>query len=94
MGNDLLRFDNLESRPSEGARHGTEDWSRRRIVVDVPDNAETIFFGLYLRGTGRAWVRDFALTEVGADTPMTADAKPEGFMPVDLNFSRYAVTAS
>ena len=91
---DPLRFDNLESRPSEGALRGTEDWSGRRIVLDVPDNAESIFFGFYLRGTGCAWVRDFALAEVGDDTPVTADAKPEGFMPVNLDFSRYAAMAS
>lgn len=90
---DPLRFDNLEMRPSDGALSGTVDWSRRRIVLDVPDDAESIFFGFYLRGTGRAWVREFALAEVGDDTPVTANSKPEGFMPVNLDFSRYVAAA-
>ena len=90
---DPLRFDNMEMRPSDGALHGTQGWSRRSIVLDVPENAESIFFGFYLRGAGRAWIRELTFVEVGADTPVTGDFRPEGFTPVNLDFSRYAAAA-
>ena len=62
---DSLRFDNMETRSKDGVLRGTKDWSARRIVLDVPEEANSIHFGFYLRGTGSTWARDFDLSEVG-----------------------------
>ncbi|MBP0578984.1 hypothetical protein J8I29_06685 [Labrys sp. LIt4] len=85
---DSLRFDNMETRSVNGALHGTTDWSERHIVLDVPEDAESIHFGFYLRGTGSAWARTFDLTEVGDDTAVTATARPDRSKPINLDFSK------
>lgn len=82
-----LRFDNMETRSADGVLRGTSDWSARRIVLDVPEEAESIHFGFYLRGTGSARARDFDLTEVGDDVSATADSRPKRSRPINLDFS-------
>jgi hypothetical protein len=74
---DSLRFDNMETRATDGVLRGTAGWAERRIVLDVPEEAESIHFGFYLRGTGSAWARCFDLSEVGNDVAVTAGARPE-----------------
>lgn len=82
-----LRFDNMETRSSDGVLSGTTDWTARRIVLDVPEEADSIHFGFYLRGAGKAWARDFELSEVGDDVALTGAGKPQS-MPVNLDFSQ------
>jgi hypothetical protein len=83
-----LRFDNMESRSADGVLRGTNDWSARRIVLDVPEEAESIHFGFYLRGTGSAWARDFDLSAAGEDIAVTAGSRPGRTKPVNLDFSK------
>lgn len=83
-----LRFDNMETRSINGVLRGTTDWSERRIVLDVPEEAESIHFGFYLRGTGSASARDFDLAEVGDDIAVTANSKPDRSKPINLDFSK------
>jgi Glyoxalase superfamily protein len=85
---DSLRFDNMETRATDGVLRGTTGWAERRIVLDVPKEAESIHFGFYLRGTGSAWARGFDLSEVGDDVAATAGSRPERSKPVNLDFSR------
>jgi hypothetical protein len=54
-GDATLTFDNMNSRQA----HGTFDWRRQEIVLDVPDDGLTINYGLTLIGNGQAWVDDF-----------------------------------
>lgn len=82
-----LNFDNMETRSNEGVLRGTSGWSERRIVLDIPEEAESIHFGFYLRGTGSTWARDFDLNEVGDDVAVTAGSKPSRSKPTNLNFS-------
>src|SRR5437762_3293678 len=82
-----LAFDNMEQRTSEGPLSGTHDWARREVVLDVAPEAESVHFGFYLRGSGRAWARNFDLTEVGADVPVTQRLLPG---PTNLDFGRLA----
>ena len=81
-----LAFDNMEHRERDGALSGTCDWQDRTIVLDVPDNAQSIHFGFFLRGEGYAWARRFRLSDAGTAEP-TVDGryahKPE---PTNLDF--------
>jgi len=89
-----LRFDNMESRASEGVLRGTEDWTGRHIVLDVPDNSTTIAFGFYLRGSGCALARDFVLVEVAGDVAVTARFGSDRSNPFNLDFSKRSKPAS
>ena len=57
----MLTFDNMEHRQA----HGTFEWKQQKIVLDVPDDALTINYGLIFEGPGQAWVDDFVFEEVG-----------------------------
>jgi len=54
-GDGTLTFDNMEHRQTRG----TFEWRQQQIVLDVPDDALTINYGLILDGRGQAWVDDF-----------------------------------
>jgi hypothetical protein len=42
------------------------------VVIDVPQDVETIRMGLVLVGNGKAWLSDLKFEEVGKDVPVTA----------------------
>jgi hypothetical protein len=79
-----LGFDNMQQRPIKG----TGDWKKCEIVLDVPESAAEIAFGLLLTGPGQAWMDDLAFEVVGTDVPTTgsktAPAAPSA--PANLNF--------
>ena len=78
-------FNNLEKVQPGGVLKGTTDWSSRAIVLDVPENTDTLNFGFYLYGTGEAWFCGFELQVVGNDVPVT---KPLGAKaPANLDFT-------
>jgi hypothetical protein len=62
-----LRFDNMAQRREDGALRGNSDWVVREIILDVPQEAESIHFGFFLRGTGQCWARHFTLSDAGDD---------------------------
>jgi hypothetical protein len=62
-----VAIDNMEDRPITG----TNDWTRCEIVLDVPDNAAMLLFGLLLEGTGEVWLDECALEVVGDDVKST-----------------------
>jgi hypothetical protein len=62
-----IAFDNMQGRPIKG----TTEWRKYEVVLDVPEEAEDIFFGFLLAGKGRAWVDDIAFEVVGKDVPST-----------------------
>lgn len=51
---DQLGFDNMQDRPIKG----TSDWARYSVVLDVPENADVIAFGVLLAGKGAVWIDD------------------------------------
>jgi hypothetical protein len=71
---------------------GTSDWTRREVVLDVAPEAESIHFGFYLRGSGRAWARNFELATVAPDIAVTATRQRLLDAPTNLDFSRIADT--
>jgi hypothetical protein len=48
----------------------TGDWTRYQIVLDVPDDAVAIQFGIIARG-GVTWLDDLQLEIVGLEVPIT-----------------------
>jgi hypothetical protein len=62
-----LSFDNMQNQPIKG----TSDWTRYEIVLDVPQAAIALAFGILLEGKGEVWLDDVQFTVVGPDTPTT-----------------------
>jgi hypothetical protein len=40
------------------------DWASREVAARIPDDADTILFGVFLVGPGRIELRDTELTRV------------------------------
>lgn len=91
---ELLRFDNMEQRAENGVLKGTTEWVPRSIVLDVPEEAQSVNFGFYLRGTGCAAARGFALVEVDEDVAATGSYRPDRTAPFNLDFSRQKRSAA
>ena len=66
-GGKPIGFDNMINRALTGDR----PWTHFQIVLDVPSDAETIYLGLILAGTGSASARDIRFGPVPNDTPTT-----------------------
>jgi len=67
----VLRFDNMMNRRSDGALIGSHDWTERAIVIDVPQAAHANHYGFILRNRGKLWARDFQFDVVANDIPTT-----------------------
>ncbi|MCP4211433.1 MAG: hypothetical protein GY764_08130 [Halieaceae bacterium] len=80
-----LKFDNMRNR----AIKGTNVWSRYTVVLDVPEEAVELSYGIYLCGAGTVRVANFQIERVGTEVETTdlryTDICPE--MPVNLDFS-------
>lgn len=82
---EILGFDNMRDR----AIRGNTEWTRHHVVIDVPEQAEHIAFGLLLVGQGQVWIDDIVLAAVSRQVattvlPDTADDYPD--TPVNLDF--------
>ena len=75
-------FDNMQARPLRG----TKDWTELAIVLDVPEEAVGISFGLVLEGSGKAWVDDARIDIVTTKVPVTAHVP--GYMPRSMDERR------
>ncbi|MEE9427064.1 MAG: glyoxalase superfamily protein [Paracoccaceae bacterium] len=84
----VMRFDNMGRRKSEGTLHGTQDWSEREVVLDVPDDAATVHYGFLLKNRGKMWARSFALEIVETTVATTESADLYLERPVNLDFSQ------
>ena len=85
---DILILDNMEERAVNGALVGTQAWVMRRVVLDVPSEAEVIHYGFYLRGSGTAWAGGFDLREAEAGEAVTKAPEPLLRAPINLDFSQ------
>ena len=72
-GNELA-IDDLHGR----APSGSTEWQQYTIVLDVPEDVAVshIYYGMYLGGSGKAWLDDMQFNIVGDDVPVT-DQLPE-----------------
>jgi hypothetical protein len=69
----ILGFDNMDNR----AVRGTTDWTMYSVVLDVPENAKNIFFGILLVGKGQVWADDLSLEVVDKNVVTTNLDSPE-----------------
>jgi hypothetical protein len=85
-GPEALAFDNMQKRPIKG----TTDWTQYEIVLDVPERAQEIAYGILLSHTGQVWMDDLKVEVVGTDVTTTAvslSPKQEpSAAPVNLDF--------
>jgi hypothetical protein len=82
----VLGFDNMNNR----APKGTTDWQEYSIVLDVPKEASSLNYGMFLGGTGQMWTNAVRIEPVGADVPTTDMTKQQRQLPqqpVNLGFS-------
>ena len=59
-GGERVAFGNNRKFPVKG----TTGWRRYQVVLDVPETAASISFGVHLNGNGLLWADDFALDPV------------------------------
>ena len=82
-GKDSVAFDNMQDRPITG----NNAWREYTVVLDVPQNATGIFFGVLLSGSGEVWVNSVKLEPVGAEVPTTGSgATQRRDHPTNLDF--------
>jgi hypothetical protein len=82
-GSTTVSFDNMMERPIKG----TTTWQNYEVVLDVPQDATGIAFGILLNKSGSVWLNSVKFESVGLDVPTTAKAPsrlPEG--PANLKF--------
>ncbi len=83
----MLGFDNMQNRPIAG----TTDWKAYQVVLDVPQQAVTINFGILLEGAGQAWLDGVRFEAVGPEVPVT-DLRAGWNLPrkpVNLDFEQH-----
>jgi hypothetical protein len=69
-----LAFDN--SQASDRKLQGNTDWTEVRLVLDVPENAGAMYYGVILAGRGRAWMDNARIAVVDERTPVTRAVVP------------------
>ncbi len=71
---------------------GTEDWKNYQVVLDVPNDATGIFFGVVLNGSGNVLMSEVKVETVGLDVATTArpsdTAQPRPNTPTNLDFGQ------
>jgi beta-lactamase regulating signal transducer with metallopeptidase domain len=80
-----VAFDNMMDRPIKG----TTDWHTYSVVLDVPQDATAIFFGILLHEGGEVWLNSVQLETVGTEVPTTQNSLgglPQPRAPKNLNF--------
>ena len=54
-------FDNMGNRPIKG----TTNWTKYKIVLDVPTNSNSMNFGVLLKGNGKVWIDNLNIEIIG-----------------------------
>jgi len=62
-GGRWMRFDNMQMRSKDGPLEGDTDWIERSVVLDVPEGAGSIHYGIMLSGGGSLWARKVSIEE-------------------------------
>lgn len=82
---DTIQFDNMDQRSITG----TTEWNHYSIVLDVPEEGDSIYFGVLLIGSGKVWADGFRFEEVDDKVPSTNMLSQERLpkQPANLDFS-------
>lgn len=79
-------FDNMANRPIH-----KKDWDYYEIVGDIAEDAETINLGMFLAGSGQAWMDDVSLEIVDQDAKVTGTT---GGMSADIGPGLLEITGA
>ncbi|MGN4123779.1 helix-turn-helix domain-containing protein [Lysinibacillus sphaericus] len=82
---DTIQFDNMYNRFIQG----TTEWNHYSVVLDVPEDSASIYFGVLLIGAGKVWTDGFRFEEVDKKVPTTNMFAQEQLpkQPFNLDFS-------
>jgi len=72
----VIVLDNMHDGGHDRAIRGTKDWKRYSVVLDVPENASRVSFGILLAGAGAMWANDMKVEAVGPEVKVTAKPFP------------------
>jgi len=61
-----LSFYNSQDKPIKGST----DWQERSVVLDIPQDARIVMFGVIGAGKGTVWIDQLAFETVGGDVPV------------------------
>jgi len=91
-GEDMLQFDNMGNRPITGSN----GWSKISVVLDVPEESESISFGVLLAGAGKVWIDSIRFEAVSLEVPSTNLEEPIVLPdhPVNLDFEDMGESAT
>jgi len=83
----ILAFDNMQDRPIKG----DSDWQEQQIVLAVPQEAESIYFGLLLCGQGHVYIDDASVAEsdllpTSVPLPRSCGIQYQNLSPTNLDF--------
>ena len=81
-----VAFDNMQDRPIAG----TTGWQNYAVVLNVPQDATGIFFGVLLTGPGTVLLNSVKVEVVGSDIPATgasAGTRKRHDEPTNLDFT-------
>jgi hypothetical protein len=81
-GSQSVALDNMQNR----AIRGTSEWQQYEVVLDVPDGATGISFGVLLSRTGSVWMSDVKFEIVDTSVPTTGSSRNDG--PTNLGFEQ------
>jgi len=81
-GPQAVAFDNMQNR----AIKGTTGWNAYEVVLDVPQDATGVFFGVLLSKTGTVWLNSVKFEVVGSSVPVTG--RPQREAPTNLGFEK------
>ena len=84
-----VAFDNMQSygpdgRPDQVINHGVKgntEWSTQQVVVDIPDSARVITYGVSMFGGGKVWLDNARIEVVTNDIATTALDSPYPLQP-------------
>ena len=71
-----------------GAITGDTEWTRYEIVLDVPEVATLIAFGVLISGPGDVWIDDLAFDVVDTSVPTTGAQQQPSWEPANLDFEK------
>lgn len=80
-GGEMLKFDNMQNRPIKG----NCEWNQYQVVLDIPQEAHGIAFGVLLSGPGKVWSDQFRFEVVDTRTPTTDEDEGEVLPPEPVN---------
>ena len=83
--NGVLSFDNMRDRPIRGTTY----WEQHSIILDVPNTAKDMAFGILLRGTGEAYIDSVSFEVIGpASNNTNTEHSQLNSKPSNLDFEQ------